>query len=269
MDNTLKQGYKAELLVRPSSSSIAIRIAINGGCGLAPKCKGMGDYVAEQIRMPLPNSGIVTASWTPRKHTDGTTFTATFAGYEEPSGEFIRFDNARNRDVLHMDSYYRGRTQKHQWKLNLKDSQMINRRRVALIQLMRVLEKNVDWQIPAWFYMPWCIWWEEYANFPPKLHKRKLESIFMTDMCEAIMAYVCLNPDVPEPVRTDTGIAKRTLEAINEAIDRVVFALDRTSTFEFKVIIFGHTTILPFLMYAPPGAKLEGPNEFIEPLLRT
>jgi len=248
---------------------MAIRIAINGGCGLASKCRGMGDYVAEQIRMPLPNSGTVTASWTPRKHTDGTTFTATFAGYEESNREFIRFDNARNRGVLHMDSHYRGRSQKHQWNLDLTDFQMINRRRVAIIQLMRVLEKNVAWQIPAWFYMPWCMWWEEYANFPHKLHERKPESIFMTDMCEAIIAYVCLNRDVSKPVLTDTGIAKLTVEAINEAIDRVVFALNRANTFEFEVIIFGHTTILPFLMYAPPGAKLEGPNEVMEPLLRT
>ncbi len=118
MDRDLAAQYKAELLVRPSVSSTATRVAINGGCALAPKCKGMGDYIAEQIQMPLPNSGTLTASWTPRKHTDGSTFTATFAGYHEINRDFIRYDNAYLRDVLHMDSNYRGQIQKHKWDLN-------------------------------------------------------------------------------------------------------------------------------------------------------
>ena len=269
MDKILATEYKAELLVRPSLSSMAVRIAINGGCNLAPKCKGMGDYIAEQIRMPLPNSGTLTASWTPRKHTDGSTFTAAFAGYDELNGDYIRFDNAHSRDILHMDSNYKGQIQKHEWNLTLKDFQMLNRRRVALIQLMRILEQNVAWQIPVWFYMPWCMWWGEYADFPHKLRERKPGNILITDLCEAVMAYVCFVSGTPKAVLTDTGIARQTIEAINEAVDRVVFELNKANAFEFKTVVLGHTIILPFLMYAPPGSKLEGPSEVIDPLVRS
>lgn len=256
--NNLTNEYKAELLVRPSSSPTTIRIAINGGCGLASKCKGMGDYVAEQIEMPLPNLGTVTASWTPRKHTDGTTFTATFAGYKEQNNTF-RFDNAHNRDVLHMDCHYKGqKNKKHEWDLILSDLKMINRRRIAVIRLMQVLEENVAWQIPVWFYMPWCMWWQEYADLPDKLRRRKPANIFITDLCEAVMAYVCLGSDTSKAVLTDRGIARQTIEAINEAIDRVVFELSKASSFEFKTVVLGHTIILPFLMYAPPGSSLSG-----------
>ncbi len=268
MDKDLITGYKAELLVRPSSASVAIRIAINGGCNLAPKCKGMGDYVAEQIRMPLPNLGTVTASWTPKKHTDGTTFTATFAGYQEENGSYIRFDNAYNRDVLHMDSDYNGQIKRHDWDLNLLDIKITNRRRVALVRLMQTLERNVAWQIPVWFYMPWCMWWQEYADFPQKLYERKPESFPITDFCEAVMAYVSFGSESSESVLTGTGIARKTVEAIEEAINRVTFSLGKTGTFEFEKILFGHTIILPFLMYAPPGSRLEGPGEIIDPLVR-
>jgi len=269
MDKDLTTEYKAELLVRPSIYSPATRLAINGGCALAPKCKGMGDFVAEQIQMPLPNSGTLTASWTPRKHTDGSTFTATFAGYHEINRDFIRCDNAHHRDVLHMDSNYRGQIQKHEWDLTLTDFQMLNRRRVALIQLMRVLEQNVAWQIPVWFYMPWCMWWEAYSDLPHRLRERKPANILITDFCEAVMAYVCYFSTLNQGVVSDSGIAKKTIEAIEDAIDRVVFELTRTGAFEFKAIVLGQTIILPFLMYAPPGSKLEGPDEIIVPLVQS
>ena len=259
--------YKAELLVRSSPSTTAIRITINGGCNLASKCQGFGDYVAEQIQMPLPNSGTITASWTPRKYIDGTTFTATFAGYKKQNDSF-RFDNAHDRDVLHMDSYYKGQGKKHEWNLNLPDLKMINRRRVAVIQLMRVLEDNVAWQIPVWFYMPWCMWWQEYTDFPHKLYERKPRGFRITDFCEAVMAYVSLHSDGSELVATGTGIAKQTVAAIEEAIDRVTFSLEKTGIFEFERILFGRTIILPFMMYAPPGSRLEGPNKIIGGLVR-
>ena len=268
MDKALTTGYKAELLVRPSILSPATRVAINGGCALLPKCKGIGDYVAEQIQMPLPNSGTLTASWIPRKHTDGSTFIATFAGYHEPNHDFIRFDNAHNRNVLHLDSDYRGRIQKYEWNLTLTDFHAVNRRRIALIELMRVLEYNVDWQIPIWFYMPWCVWWGEYSDFPHKLLEQKPANIFITDFCEAVMAYVCFFNTSNQAVMTDKGIAKKTIEAIEEALDRVVYELSKTGAFDFKAIILGKTIILPFLMYAPPGSKLEGPDEIIVPLVQ-
>jgi hypothetical protein len=269
MNKDLTTGYKAELLVRPSISSRATRVAINGGYALAPKCKGMGDYVAEQIQMPLPNSGTLTASWTPKQHIDGGTFTATFAGYHEINRDFIRYDNAHLRDVLHMDSNYRGKIQKHEWDLALADFQMVNRRRIALTQLLRVLEQNVAWQIPVWFYMPWCMWWEAYSDFPHKLRERKPANILITDFCEAVMAYVCFFSNLRQGVVTDSGIAKKTAEAIEDAIDRVVFELTRTGAFEFKVLVLGKMIILPFLMFAPPGSKLEGPDQIIVPLLQS
>jgi hypothetical protein len=269
MVQNLAAEYTAELLVRPSVLSPATRIAINGGCTLAPKCKGMGDYVAEQIHMLLPNSGTLTASWTPRKHTDGNTFIATFAGYHEFNGDFIRFDNAYNRDILHMDSNYRGQRKKHEWNLTLSDSQILNRRRIALIQLMRVLEQNVAWQIPVWFYMPWCMWWEAHSDFPHKLRERKPANILITDFCEAVMAYVCFFSTSNRAVVTGSGIAKKTIEAIEEAMDHVVCELTRTDVFEFKAIVLGQTIILPFLMYAPPGSRLEGPDEIIIPLIQS
>ncbi len=269
MSKDLTTEYRAELLVRPTILSPATRIAINGGCSLAPKCKGMGDFVAEQIQMPLPNFGTLTASWTPRKHTDGNTFTATFAGYHESSHDYIRYDNAHSRDFLHMDSNYRGQTIKHKWDLTLTDFHIVNRRRVALIQLLRLLEQNMAWQMPVWFYMPWCMWWETHSDFPYKLRDRKPANISITDFCEAVMAYVCFFSDFQQAVVTDSGIAKKTIEAIDEAMDRVVFELTRNNAIEFKTVVLGQTIILPFLMYAPPGSKLEGPNEIVGPLVQS
>jgi len=89
--NQTAQAYRAELLMRPTAIAVPFRVAINGGCDLARKCVGAGDYIAEQIQMPLPNAGNIGASWTPDKHRDGSTFTATSAVYTEPSGDFIRF----------------------------------------------------------------------------------------------------------------------------------------------------------------------------------
>lgn len=40
-----------------------------------------------------------------------------------------------------------------------------------------------------------------------------------------------------------------------------------TGTFEFRQIVFGHLLMVPFPMYAPPGSKLEGPIDVVEPLL--
>lgn len=269
MVTNLTADYRAELLVRPSIHSPATRIAINGGCDLASKCRGMGDYIAEQIQMPLPNSGTLTASWTPRKHTGGNTFTATFAGYHEPNHDFIRYDNAHHRDVLHLDSNYRGQIQRHEWDLTLTDFHIANQRRVALIQLLRLLEQNLAWQIPVWFYMPWCMWWETYSDFPHKLRERKPANILITDFCEAVMAYVCFFSNSNQAVVTDNGIAKKTIEAITEAMDRVVFELTRSDAFEFEAIVLGQTIILPFLMYAPPGSILEGPDEIVGPLIQS
>ena len=151
----------------------------------------------------------------------------------------------------------------------MSDFHIANRRRVALIQLLRLLEQNLAWQIPVWFYMPWCMWWETYSDFPHKLRERKPGNILITDFCEAVMAYVCFFSNSNQAVVTDNGIAKKTIEAITEAMDRVVFELTRTDAFEFEAIVLGQTIILPFLMYAPPGSKLEGPGEIVAPLIQS
>ena len=64
--------------------------------------------------------------------------------------------------------------------------------------------------------MPWCMWWEEYGDFPNKLREREPANVLITDLCEAVMAYVCLISDTSKAILTDTGIARQTIEAINE-----------------------------------------------------
>lgn len=266
MNQTL-QGYRAELLVRSTPIAVPFRIAINGGCDLARKCAGAGDYVAEEIQMPLPNAGIIVASWTPGKHSDGSTFTATFAGYTEASGDFIRFDNAHDRDVLHMDIRYRTQISQHDKSMYLVPLQAINRCRVALLSLMQVLEQEIDWRIPVWFYMPWSMWWEEYTDYPAKLRSRKPSGVLMCNICEAIMAYLSFKPESSKSFLSSSGMTKQTMETIEEALDRVVHGFRTKGTFEFSQIVFGHVTVLPFLMYAPPGSKLDGPSEIMKTVL--
>lgn len=267
MNHTIAQDYKAELLVHPPSPTIPLRFSVNGGCLLPSKCSGTGDYVAEEIQMTLPNSATITATWIPRKYRDGSSFTCTFAGYAEPDGSFMRFDNAHNRDVLHADSQYHGQSKEHEENIELNYMKSINRRRIALVRLMETLEQNVNWRIPVWFYMPWCMWWSEYADFPEKLFNRKPQGVLLSNICEAVMAYVCFNPNTSKQFLTSTGITRQTLDDINEAIERVTFSIANTGTFEFRQIVFGHLLMVPFPMYAPPGSKLEGPIDVVEPLL--
>ena len=255
------------MLIRPTPTELPFRVAVNGGCDLAGKFVGVGDYMAEEIQMPLPNSGIVTASWTPRARSDGSTFTATFAGYIEPNGDFMRFDNAHYRDMLHTDINYRGHIRKHDGRMDLGSFQLINRRRVALLSLMQTIELNVDWRIPVWFYMPWSMWWAEYGDFPAKLQSRKPSDALLSNICEAVMAYLSFYPGPSESFLSSTGISRQTMEAIDEAIDRIVFAIGNAGTFEFRQVVFGRVTVLPFPMYAPPRSKLEGPSDIVKPLL--
>lgn len=266
MGNLASQ-YKAELLVRPSLNQPITGIAVNGGCQLGAKCAGTADYLAEQIQMGLPNGASITAYWIPKTYANRQTYTAAFAGYNEPNGDNIRFDNAHQRGILHLDSQYRGRTQKHKQSLSLPPLKVINRRRVALIELLRVLETNVDWRAPIWFYMPWCMWWEQDRDFPDKLRQKKPTSIPVVDFCEAVLAYVSLESDMDSFKRQPHGVAKITVDVVDEAADRVAFDLNKFGQFEYQAIVFGHTTILPFLMYAPPGASIQGPPDIVNPLL--
>lgn len=265
--NQTAQAYRAELLMRPTAIAVPFRVAINGGCDLARKCVGAGDYIAEQIQMPLPNAGNIVASWTPDKHRDGSTFTATSAVYTEPSGDFIRFDNAHDRDVLHTDMRYHAQIRQHDDSMNLGPLQMVNRRRVALLSLMQELEQRVNWRIPVWLYMPWSMWWDEYGDFPAKLQSRRPPGVLMSDMCEAVMAHLSFNPESSKSFLSGSGMTKGTIEAIEEAVDRVVYSFRSKGTYEFRQISFGRVTVLPFPMYAPPGSKLEGPDETVKPLL--
>jgi len=249
--------------VRPSPHLLATGIAVNGGCNLASKCKGMGDYLAEQIQMGLPNDATITANWLPRMDSNHQTFTATFAGYQALDGDYIRFDNAHERDILHLDSKYKGRMQQHAESLSMPRLQIINRRRVALIELLRVLEQNIDWRIPVWFYMPWCMWWEQDLDFPNKLQRQKPPKLPIAEFCEAVMAYVSMTSDIPFVSCQPRGLAKVTADVIEEAADRVAYDLEKSGQFEYQTIVFGHTTILPFLMYAPPGATIKGPPDII------
>lgn len=266
MDQTA-QAYKAELLIRPAATALASRVAINGGCDLARKCVGAGDYIAEQIQMLLPNAGDIVASWTPHKHRDGSTFTATSAVYTEPSGDFIRFDNAHDRDILHTDMKYHAQICQHCGSMDLGPLQMVNRRRVALLSLMQELEQRVNWRIPVWFYMPWSMWWDEYGDFPEKLRGRRPSGILMSGMCEAVMAYLSFNPESSKSFLSGSGMRKETIETIEDAVDHVVYGFRSKGTYEFSQILFGRVTVLPFPMYAPPGAKLEGPDEIVRQLL--
>lgn len=267
MTHTNAHRYKAELLVRLPPIAVPFRVAINGGCDLTRKCAGAGDYIAEEIQMPLLNSGVVTASWTPHTRSDSSTFTATFAGYAEPNGDFIRFGNAHSRDILHTDINYRGQIHQHDKSMKLVPLQMINRRRIALLSLMQTLELNVDWRIPEWFYMPWSMWWAEYGDLPARLQSRRPSGALMFNICEAVMVYLSFNPGPSESFLSNTGITKQTMEAIDEAIDHVVYALGNTGTFEFRQIVFGRVTVIPFPMYAPPGSGLEGSSGVVEQLL--
>lgn len=260
------EAYRAELLIRPQPLSRVFRVAVNGGCNLARKCVGVADYVAEEIQMTLPNSAVVTASWTPRVRSDGSTFPATFAEYAELGGDFIRFDNAHEREILHMDVNYHGQTGKHDEQISLTDLQIVNRRRVALLRLMQTLEP-LNWRIPVWFYMPWCVWWSEYRDFPEELRRRKPLGIMMSNVCEAVLAYLSFNPDSSKAFLNPTGLAKVTMESINEAIDHVMHVFSKTGMFEFRQIVFGRITVIPFPMYAPPKARLEGPNELLKKML--
>ena len=265
MNGTIAQGYKAELLIRLTSTTIPFRFAVNGGCNLGSKCSGARDYIAEEIQMPLMNSAQVTAGWRPGKRDDGSTFTATSAQYRGPGNDFFRFDNAHDRDVLHVDAHYKGQSRKHDERMGLGQFQMINRRRIALIRLMQTLEQNVDWRIPVWFYMPWCMWWPQYADFPETLRKRKPASVLVSNMCEAVLAHLCFSPDVTREFLASTGITRVTLESIDEAMDRVGFEFAKTGGFKVRQVILGHLTIVPFPMYAPPGSRLEGSSQLIEP----
>ncbi len=216
--------------------------------------------------MTLPNSGAVTASWAPKKRRDGSLFTATFAGYKELSGDFIRVDNAHSRDTLHVDSRYHGWTAEHDENVDLVQFQLVNRRRLAVVRLMQILEQTVCWQIPAWFYMPWCVWWEEYRDFPEKLRHRKPQGVLMSNMCEAVLACLCFEPSITSRFVAPTGISKVPMDAIEESINRVVFAFEKAGTFELRQIVFGRLEIVPFLMYAPPGSKIQGPEELLKQL---
>lgn len=253
------------MLLKPSKSSrVTQRVAINGGCNLTSKCLGADDKIAEQIQMPLPNSGTITATWLPRLRNDHSMFTSAFAGYEDPDGHF-RFDNAHNRGILHMDADYKGNALTHEFGINLSALEMINRRRAPLIGLLQTLERNVSWRIPIWFYMPWSIWWDTYSDFVEKIRERKPSSINMTNFCETITAYVNLNPELAKP--SITGVTSHTIEAIEEAVNSVTYMLNKKGAFEFRRVMLGTVLLLPFLMYAPPGSRIEGPSELVNTLI--
>jgi hypothetical protein len=204
--------------------------------------------------MPLLNSGVVTANWKPRVRRDGNDFTATYAGYQDVNG-FIRYDNAHVRNTLHVDICYREQHHKHAEPIDLGIIKMINRRRESLQSLMLMLEKNVEWRIPVWFYMPWTMWWEDYRDLPDKLKTRKPDGIPISFICEAVMANLAFNPTYSEP--GTRRMAKFSLETIEDATNRFIYDLSKTGQYELEAIVFGETIIVPFPMYAPPGSKIE------------
>jgi len=252
--------YKAELIMRISAAAPPqpIHIKINGGCDLERKYRGFGDLVAESIYMRLPSSAIVTANWIPKKRRDESIFTASFAGYEEPSGDFIRLDNAHNRDTLHVDMDFRQRKLKHSKMVMLSGVKLINRRRIALQSLMGTLERDVNWQIPIWFYMPWCFWWPEFSDFGEWLRKHLPPGLSITEMCEAVLAYLSFNVNQSQQYLNGTGTLKHTIETIEDAIDRITLSFSKTGEYEFSQLIRGHVVIIPFPMYAPSGSEITG-----------
>lgn len=266
MDKMLSARYKAELLIRRTSPSQTVRIAVNDGCNLLSQVRGIADYMAEQISMPLSNLGTVTATWIPRVRNDGTPFIATFAGYEETNGHFIRWDNAHSRDELHLDFEYRGEKRCHDMPVNLNCFRQADRRRIALVSLMQFLEREVDWHVPVWFYMPWSLWWDEYGDFPERLRERTPSGTLMTNMCEAVMLYASLGPDTSRAFQLDAAGNLRTMDAIMESIDRLSSAFVRGETLTWNVITVGYQWIVPFPIFIPPGSKFEGPIGTIQQL---
>jgi len=264
----ITQGYRAELLIRRTAFARPITIRVNGGCNLLQRVGGAADYIAEQIHMPLPIPSTITVTWIPGEHHNGTPFIRAFAGYEEPNRDYIRWDNAHNRDTLHLDVNYRGRTSSHDERIDLRRFQWTDRRRIAIVQLLQTLELNLDWRIPVWFYMPWSFWWDEYSDLPYHVRERTPPSVSIARMCEAIMYYASFSPDTSRAFQVGAAGNWRTMDAIMESMDRVASAIARGETLSWNVSVLGYLLIVPFPIYAPLGSQFEGPSQTVQRLVR-
>ena len=131
--------FRAELVVMRSHFDRPFHFLVNGGCDLIRKVSGTSDSIAEQLQVQLLNGDEITAKWVPQTRRDGTSFVAAFAGWKNPSGEVIRWDNAGEREQLHIDARYRGVNASHGSRISLADLRWIDRRR---LRAGRALEGN-------------------------------------------------------------------------------------------------------------------------------
>ena len=248
--------YKAELLYHIQRGGVRVHLLINGGCGFRTKFLSASDDILEEIHFKPSATSKIIARWVPSYRNGKPTTSATMAMYEEEGRGYVRFDNAHEREKLHLDIDFDGVKGKHIVVADISRSDRVDPRRIALVTLLSFLENRGEWQLPVQFYMPFCTWWPEYKSLPLWLRGRKPTNVSMSTMCEAMMLQAAISPDTTRAFQKGAVRSKDPAVIMMSIADQVGKELAERRSLNWRVK--GLLALLPFPIMAPPGSSITG-----------